>query len=62
VGNSFLLLAQISANEVANVRKYSHQICIPNINPGTMMIALASQEMNSTVLKSVQYSLVNHMP
>ena len=50
VGNNFLLLAQINERLVAKVKKYNHQICIPKINPGTMITALAAQLRNSTVL------------
>jgi hypothetical protein len=50
VGSSFLLLAHISVRLVPSVKKNNHQIEIPNIKPGTMMIALATQLKNSTVL------------
>jgi hypothetical protein len=50
VGSSFLLLAHIKARLVKSVRKYNHQICIPHMSPGMMMIAFAVQEANSTVL------------
>jgi hypothetical protein len=50
VGNSFFSEAQISVRLVASVKKYNHQICMPNIKPGTMMQALAAHDANSTVL------------
>jgi hypothetical protein len=50
VGNSFLLLAQINVILVNNVKKNNHQICMPNIKPGIMMMALAAQLTNSTIL------------
>jgi hypothetical protein len=50
VGRSFLLLAQISVRLVKSVKKNNHQICIPNINPGIMITALAAQLENSTML------------
>ena len=50
VGNDFLRLAQIKVIEVVNVKKYNHQTLIPNINPGTMIMALVDQLKNSTVL------------
>jgi len=50
VGNSFLLLAQISERLVNSVKKYNHQSCIPNINPGMIIIALANQDAASTIL------------
>jgi hypothetical protein len=50
VGSNFLLDAQISARDVARVKKYNHQRETPKINPGTMITALANQDMNSTVL------------
>jgi hypothetical protein len=50
VGRSFLLLAQISVKLVNKVKKYNHQICIPKIKPGTIIIAFADQLANSTIL------------
>jgi hypothetical protein len=50
VGNSFFSLAHISVRLVASVKKYNHQICIPNIKPGIIIQALAAQLANSTVL------------
>ena len=50
VGSSFFSLAQIKDRLVARVKKYSHQTEMPKINPGTMIMALAVQERNSTVL------------
>ena len=50
VGKAFLRLAHINVNEVISVKKYNHQILMPKINPGTMIMALAAQLKNSTVL------------
>jgi hypothetical protein len=50
VGSSFLLLAQIKVNDVNRVKKYNHQTLIPKIRPGIMIMALAVQDANSTVL------------
>jgi hypothetical protein len=50
VGNSFFSDAHISVRLVNKVKKYSHQIEIPKIKPGTMIQALAAHEANSTVL------------
>jgi hypothetical protein len=50
VGNSFFSLAQISDRLVTRVKKYNHHTEIPKIRPGIMIIALAVQEANSTVL------------
>jgi len=50
VGNNFLLLAHISVRLVTNVKKYNHQILIPNMSPGMIITALAAQLKNSTVL------------
>ena len=61
VGNSFLFDAQIKVRLVNNVKKNNHHICMPKIKPGTMIMALAAQDANSTILYPVQYSLVNHM-
>jgi len=50
VGNSFFSLAHISVRLVNRVKKNSHHTEIPKINPGTMIVALAAQDKNSTVL------------
>jgi hypothetical protein len=50
VGSSFLFDAQIKVKLVAKVRKYNHQTLRPNIRPGTMIMALATHDTNSTVL------------
>ena len=50
VGSSFFSEAHISVRLVAKVKKYSHHMEMPNINPGMMMQALAAHEANSTVL------------
>ena len=50
VGNSFLLLAQINVIDVAKVKKYNHQMLMPNIKPGTIIVALAAHDANSTML------------
>jgi hypothetical protein len=50
VGNNFLLLAHIRLRLVANVKKYNHQILIPNINPGIIITAFAAHDKNSTIL------------
>jgi hypothetical protein len=50
VGNSFFSLAHISVRLVARVKKYSHQMVTPKIKPGTIIVALAAQDKNSTVL------------
>jgi hypothetical protein len=50
VGSSFFSLAHISVRLVASVKKYNHQMLIPNIKPGIMMQAFAAQLANSTVL------------
>jgi len=50
VGNDFLILAQINKDEVVKVRKCKYQISIPNIKPGTIIIALAIQAANSIIL------------
>jgi hypothetical protein len=50
VGSSFLLLAQISDRLVAKVKKYNHHTLMPKIKPGMMIMALAVQDANSTVL------------
>jgi Cu/Ag efflux protein CusF len=50
VGNDFFIDAQIKADDVANVKKCIYHNSIPNINPGTMIIAFAIHEQNSIVL------------
>jgi hypothetical protein len=50
VGNSFLFDAQINVRLVAKVKKYSCQICMPNISPGMMIMALQNHDTNSTML------------
>ena len=50
VGRSFLFDAQIRDKLVARVRKYNHQIWIPQMSPGIMITALANQLKNSTLL------------
>jgi hypothetical protein len=50
VGKLFLILAQISADDVARVKKCIYHNSTPNTKPGTMMIALAIQLQNSIVL------------
>jgi hypothetical protein len=50
VGNSFFSLAQIKVNDVNSVKKNSHHTEMPKIKPGTMIIALAAHDRNSTVL------------
>jgi hypothetical protein len=50
VGNDFLIDAQIKADDVANVKKCIYHNSIPNISPGTMIIALAIHDANSIVL------------
>jgi hypothetical protein len=50
VGNDFLIDAQIKADDVANVKKCIYHNSIPNINPGTIIIALAIHDANSIVL------------
>jgi hypothetical protein len=50
VGNSFFSLAQINVRLVNKVKKYNHQMLMPNIKPGIMIQALAAQLANSTVL------------
>jgi hypothetical protein len=50
VGNSFLLLAQISVRLVHNVKKYNHQSWIPKTSPGMIIMALASHDAASTIL------------
>ena len=50
VGKSFFSDAHISVRLVNRVKKYSHHMLMPKIKPGTMIMALANQEKNSTVL------------
>jgi hypothetical protein len=50
VGKSFFSDAHISVNDVNRVKKYNHHILMPKINPGTMIMALAAHDKNSTVL------------
>jgi hypothetical protein len=50
VGRSFFSDAQISVRLVARVKKYSHHMLMPKIKPGTIIVALAAQDKNSTVL------------
>ena len=50
VGNSFFSEAQINVRLVHRVKKYNHQIEMPKIKPGTMIMALAVHDRNSTVL------------
>ena len=50
VGNSLRYDAQTNVAEVNRVRKYSHHRLMPNMSPGTMIMALVNQDRNSTVL------------
>jgi hypothetical protein len=50
VGNDFLIDAQINADDVANVKKCIYHNSIPNINPGTIIIAFAIHDINSMIL------------
>jgi hypothetical protein len=50
VGKSFRFDAQINVRLVNRVRKNNHQMLIPKIKPGTMIMAFAAQEANSTIL------------
>jgi len=50
VGRSFRSDAQINVREVNSVKKYSHHTEMPKIKPGTMIMALAAHDKNSTVL------------
>jgi hypothetical protein len=50
VGRDFLIDAQINKEDVNKVRKCIYHNSIPNIKPGTMIIALAIQDANSIVL------------
>jgi hypothetical protein len=50
VGNSFLFDAQIRVKLVSRVKKYNHHTLTPKIKPGIIIMALAAQEANSTML------------
>lgn len=50
VGSDFLILAQISNDEVAKVRKCNHHISLPITSPGMMIAAFANHAKNSIVL------------
>jgi hypothetical protein len=50
VGRSFFIDAHISKEEVKRVKKCIYQSSIPNINPGTIIIAFAIHAKNSIVL------------
>jgi hypothetical protein len=50
VGSSFFSDAHISVRLVNRVKKYSHHTEMPKIKPGTMIMALAAHDRNSTVL------------
>jgi hypothetical protein len=50
VGNSFFSEAHINVRLVNKVKKYSHHTEMPKINPGTMIMALAAHDANSTML------------
>jgi hypothetical protein len=50
VGKSFFSDAHISVRDVSSVKKYSHHMLMPNIKPGTMIMALAAHDRNSTIL------------
>jgi len=50
VGSSFLFEAQIKVKLVSRVKKYNHHTLMPKIKPGIMIMALAVQEANSTML------------
>ena len=50
VGSNFLYEAQTNVAEVNSVKKYSHHRLMPNISPGTIIMALVNHERNSTVL------------
>jgi hypothetical protein len=50
VGSDFFIDAQINVDDVANVRKCIYHNSIPNINPGTIIIAFAIHDANSIVL------------
>jgi hypothetical protein len=50
VGNSFFSLAHINVRLVNRVKKNSHHMLMPKIKPGTMIMALAAHDANSTML------------
>jgi hypothetical protein len=50
VGKDFLILAHINSEDVSKVKKCIYHNSIPNIKPGTIIIALAIQAANSIVL------------
>jgi hypothetical protein len=50
VGRDFFILAQINKLDVSSVKKCIYHISIPNISPGTIIIALAIQALNSIML------------
>ncbi len=50
VGNDFLILAQINNEDVSSVKKCMYHNSIPNIKPGTIIIAFAIHDENSIVL------------
>ena len=50
VGRTLRYDAQTNVADVNRVKKYSHHRLMPNMSPGTMMMALVNHERNSTVL------------
>jgi hypothetical protein len=50
VGRSLRFDAQIRVKLVNRVRKNNHHTDIPNINPGTIIIAFVNQDAASTIL------------
>ena len=50
VGKSFRIDAQINNEDVSSVKKCIYHNSIPNIKPGTMIIALAIHAQNSITL------------
>lgn len=50
VGNDFFILAHINSDDVIKVIKCIYHNSTPNINPGTIIIALAIQAQNSIIL------------
>ena len=50
VGKTLRYDAQTNVAEVNSVKKYSHHRLMPNIKPGTIIMALVNQDRNSTVL------------
>jgi hypothetical protein len=50
VGKDFLILAHINKDDVIKVMKWKYQISIPNIKPGTIIIAFAIHDANSIIL------------